>query len=131
MNNKKGNSKDNSRSLRDDNKKVTARASGSGGKDGGAALAEADAGMAGGFAGAAEDDLVAVGEESAGFAGGQENRLRAIAGEFEETAGGCFGGAGDGTGGENVADLKIAAVAGVVGDELGRGPIEIPGVGFA
>ncbi len=102
-----------------------------GGEDGGAALAEADAGMAGGFAGAAEDDLVAVGEEGAGFAGGKEDRLRAIAGEFEETASGGFGGAGDGAGGENVAYCQVAAVAGVVGDELGWGPVEVLRVGFA
>ena len=87
--------------------------------------------MAGGFAGAAEDDLVAVGEEGAGFAGGKEDRLRAVAGEFEETAGGGFGGAGDGSGGEDVADLEVAAVAGVVGDELGGRPVEIVSVGFA
>jgi len=42
--------------------------------------------MAGGFAGAAEDNLVAVGKEGAGFAGGKEDRLCAVAGEFEETA---------------------------------------------
>src|SRR6266567_4081757 len=108
-----------------------ARASGMGGQDGGAALAEADAGMAGGVAGAAEDDLVAVGEEGAGFPGGKENRLRAVAGEFEEAAGGGFGGAGDGTGGEDVAYRQVAAVAGVVGDELGWGPIEMQSVGFA
>ncbi len=101
------------------------------GEDRGAALAEADAGMAGGFAGAAEDDLVAVGEEGAGFAGGEEDGLGSVAGEFEETAGGGFGGAGDGAGGEQVADLQIAAVAGVVGDELGGGPVEILRVGFA
>src|ERR1700722_4853790 len=78
-------------------------------KDGGAAFAEADAGMAGSFAGAAEDDLVAVGEEGAGLAGGEEDWLRAVAGEFEQTARGGFGRAGDGAGGEEVADLKIAA----------------------
>ena len=46
-----------------------------GGEDGGAALAEADTGMAGGIAGAAEDDLVAVREEGAGFAGRKEDWL--------------------------------------------------------
>ena len=39
---------------------VSVWASGEGGENGGAALAEADAGMVGGFAGAAQDDLVAV-----------------------------------------------------------------------
>ena len=87
-----------------------------GGEDGGAALAEAYAGMAGGFAGAAKDDLVAVGEKRAGFAGGEEDGLGAVAGEFEKTAGGGFGGTRDGAGGENVSDLEIAAVAGMVGN---------------
>ena len=63
-----------------------------GGEDYCTALSEADAGVAGGFAGAAEDDLVAIGEEAAGFAGGEQNGLRAVAGEFEEAAGGGIGG---------------------------------------
>src|SRR6266478_3666131 len=87
--------------------------------------------MAGGFAGAAEGDLVARGGEGAGFAGGEQDGLRAVAGEFEETTGGGFGGAGDGAGGENVAYGQVAAVAGVVGDELGGGPVEVFSVGFA
>ena len=49
----------------------------------------------------------------------------AIAGEFEEAASGGFGGAGDSSGGEDVADLQVATVAGVVGDELGGSPIEV------
>ena len=110
---------------------ATVRTSGTGGEDGGAALAQADAGVAGGFAGAAEDDLVAVGEEGAGFAGGKKDGLGSVAGEFEEAAGGGFGGAGDGSGGEDVADLEVAAVAGVVGDELGGGPVEVVCVGLA
>jgi hypothetical protein len=69
--------------------------------------------VAGGFAGAAEDDLVAIDEEGAGFSGGQEDGLGTVAGEFEETASGGFGGAGDGAGGENVSYLEVAAVAGV------------------
>ena len=36
------------------------RPSGAGGEDGGAAFADAYAGMAGSFAGAAEDDLISV-----------------------------------------------------------------------
>src|ERR1700735_5504964 len=87
--------------------------------------------MAGGFAGAAENDLVAVGEEGTGFAGGKEDGLCAVAGEFEETASGRLGGAGDGAGGEDVADLQVATIAGVVGNELGGSPVEVLGVGFA
>ncbi len=99
--------------------------------DGGAALAQGDAGMLGGFAVAAEDDLVAVVEEGAGFAGWESDGLGSVAGEFEEATGGGGGGAGDGPGGEDVADLKVAAVAGVVGDELGGRPVEVVRVGFA
>ena len=36
-----------------------------------------------------------------------------------------FGWAGDGSRGEQVANLEVAAVAGVVGDELSRSPVEI------
>ena len=104
--------------------------SGEGGEDGGAALAEADAGMAGGFAGAAKDDLIAVFEEGAGFCCWEEDGLGAVAGELEEAAGGRLGGAGDGSGGEDVADLEVAAVAGVVGDKLCGGPVEVLGVGL-
>ncbi len=87
--------------------------------------------MAGSFARAAEDDLVAVGKEGAGFAGGEQDRLRAVAGEFEETSGGGFGWAGDGAGGEDVADLQVATVTRVMGDELSGGPVEVVNVGFA
>src|ERR1700678_1591538 len=105
--------------------------SGTSWKDGGATLSEADAGMAGSFAGAAEGDLIAVSQEGTGFAGGKGDGLRAVAGEFEKTAGGGFGGAGDGAGGKDVAELEVATVAGVMSDELGRGPIEILSVGLA
>src|ERR1700721_2490178 len=105
--------------------------SGGGREDGSAAFAEADAGMAGSFAGAAEDDLISVRQEGTGFAGGESDGLRAVAGEFEETAGGGFGWPGDCAGGKDVSELEVATVAGVMGDELGRGPIEILGVGLA
>ena len=87
--------------------------------------------MAGSFAGAAEDDLVAIGKEGAALAGGKLDGLRAVAGEFEEAAGGGFVGAGDGSCCEEIADLQVAAVAGVVCDELGWGPVEVVTVGFA
>ena len=54
--------------------------------------------------------------------------MRAVAGELEEAAGGGLGGTGDGTGSEDVPDLEVAAVAGVVGDELGWGPVKIASV---
>jgi hypothetical protein len=77
------------------------------------------------FAGASEDDLVAVGQEGADLAGGERDGLGSVAGEFEEAAGGGFGWAGDGSGSEDVAYLKVAAVAGVVGYELSGGPVEV------
>jgi hypothetical protein len=52
-------------------------------------------------------------------------------GEFEEAASGGFSRAGDGSGGEDVSGLKVATVAGVMGDELGWGPVEISGVALA
>lgn len=100
-------------------------------EDGRAALAQADGGMAREFADASEDDLVAVGQKGAGFACGKFDGIGSVTGEFEETACGCFGGAGDSSGGEDVSGLEIAAVAGVMGYELGRSPIEILSVTLA
>ena len=97
----------------------------------GAALAESDTWVARTFAGTTEDDLVAVGKKGARFTSGKEDGLCAVASEFEKTAGGGFGWAGDGACCEDVADLQIAAVAGVMGDELGWCPIEVASVGFA
>jgi hypothetical protein len=102
-----------------------------GGEDGSAALAEAYAGMAGEFTGASEDDLVAVSEVDAGFSGGKLDGMCSVAGEFEEAAGGGFSGPGDGSGGEDIADLEVTAVARVMGNELGRGPVEVAGVALA
>ena len=59
------------------------------------------------------------------------DRVGSVLGEFQEAAGGCFGRAGDCSGGEDVAGLEVAAVACVVGYELGGGPIEIAGVALA
>jgi hypothetical protein len=106
------------------------RSSGVSGEDGGAALAEANAGVAGRFAGAAEDDLVTIFEEGAGFTSGEEEGLSSVAGEFEEAAAGGLGGAGDGAGSEDIADLEVAAVTGVVSDELSGGPVEVFCAGF-
>ena len=47
--------------------------------DDGAALAEADAGVAGSFTGAPEDDFVSVGEEGAAFAGWKHDGLCSVA----------------------------------------------------
>ena len=87
--------------------------------------------LAGSVAGAAEDDLVVVFKEGAGLAGREKDGLGAVAGEFEQTAGRVLGWAGDGSGSEDVADLQITTVAGVVGDELGGSPVQVLGVGLA
>jgi hypothetical protein len=104
---------------------------GAGWEDGCAALAQADAWVVGAFAGASEDDFVAVVEEGAGFAGGELDGISSVTGEFQETASGCFGGAGDGSGGEDVSGLEVAAVACVMSDELGWGPIKVARTAFA
>ena len=59
---------------------------GAGGHDGAVAFAEADAGEAGFFAEGAEDDFVAVFEESALFAVGELDRVGSALGDFEEAA---------------------------------------------
>ena len=87
--------------------------------------------MSGEIAGAAEDDLVTVGEEGAGFSGGKGDWLGSVAGELEKASSSGFGWAGDSSCGEDVSDLKVAAVAGVMGYQLGRAPVEILGVALA
>ena len=87
--------------------------------------------MSGEIAGAAEDDLVTVGEEGAGFSGGKGDWLGPVAGELEKASSSGFGRAGDSSCGEDVSDLKVAAVAGVMGYQLGRAPVEILGVALA
>src|SRR5579871_4379084 len=88
----------------------------------GPALAEADA--HGAFLGAvaAEDDLVAVFDEAALLAAGQIERLAAAGGEFEQAAPARFLRTRHRTRSEQVADLQVAAVAGVVRDHLRDGP---------
>ena len=66
------------------------------------ALAEADAGQAGGLAITAEDYLIAIFEKCAGFAGRQFERFGAVF-HLEQTAFGAFLGSGDGAGGKQVA----------------------------
>ena len=100
-------------------------------EDRGAALAQADAGVIWEFAGAAENDFVAVEEEGSGFAGGELDGIRSVTGEFEEAACCGIGGAGDGSGGKDVSGLEVATIACVVGYELGQGPIEAARVALA
>ena len=98
---------------------------GVGWEDCGAAFAQADAGVVWEFAGASEDDFVAVEEEGSDFAGGERDGIRSVPGEFEKAACCGFGGAGDCSGGEDVSDLEVATITCVVGYELGRSPIEV------
>jgi hypothetical protein len=79
----------------------------------------------------AQDDLVAVLEYGAGFAVGEGDGLFAATCELDQAAGGFFGFVGDGAGGKQVAGEQVAAIAGVVGDELGGGPPELAEVGLA
>jgi hypothetical protein len=87
--------------------------------------------MIGEFAGASEDDFVAVEEEGAGFSRGELDGIGSVTGEFQKTTGGSFGWAGDCSGGEDVSGLEIASVACVVSYELGRSPIKIAGAALA
>ena len=94
-------------------------------KNSSATFAKADAGVAFALAPAAEDDFVAVFEEFALFAVGELEGFGAAFSSLEQAAGRVRRGAGDGSGGEQVAGAEVAAVAGVVGEQLGEGPIQI------
>src|SRR5580700_3083522 len=88
-----------------------------------AAFAEADAPIAFFRAKAAEDDLVAVFDKTALLAARQIERLAAARGEFQETAPTRFLRARHCARSDQIADLEIAAVAGLVRDHLRDGPI--------
>ena len=79
---------------------------------------------------AAQDDLVAVFKGGAGFAVGEGDGLLASDSHFKKAACGFVGMVGDGAGGEQVTGQQVAAVAGVVGDELGGCPPEFGEVGL-
>src|ERR1700680_3426729 len=87
------------------------------------AFAEADPRIAGFGAKAAEDDLIAVFDKTAFLAARQIERLAAACGEFQETSPARILRARYGARSDQVADLEIAAVAGLVGDHLRDGPI--------
>ena len=88
------------------------------------ALAEGDVREAFATAKTAQDDLVAVFECAAGFAIGKRDWLLAASGELQQASGGCFFETGDSARGKQVAGQQVAAVAGVMGDELCRSPVE-------
>lgn len=100
-------------------------------KNSSATFAKADAGVAFALAPAAKDDFVAVFEEFALFAVGELEGFGAAFSSLEQAAGRVRRGAGDGSGGEQVAGAEVAAVAGVVGEHLGGSPVEVAGVATA
>ena len=102
-----------------------------GGLNDSSALAERDTGQAFAFAEAAQDDLVAVGEEFAEVAGGQAEGDGAALGDFEHAALRAGMWAGDGAAGQDVSGEQIAAVAGVVREHLREGPVEVAKVAGA
>src|SRR6202030_4535716 len=89
------------------------------------AFAEADARITGLSAKAAEDDLIAVLDEAALLAARQFERLAAARGELEEAAPARFLRARYGARSDQIADLEIAAVAGLMRDHLRDGPIHL------
>src|ERR1700674_5094511 len=82
----------------------------------GAAFAEADPRTAVFGAKAAEDDLVAVFDEAALLATRQLDRFAAARGEFQKAAPARFLRTRDRAGSDQIADLEVAAVAGVMRD---------------
>src|ERR1700675_2151639 len=89
----------------------------------GAAFTEANARIAGFCAKAAKDDLVAVFDKTAFLAARQFERLAAARAEFKEAAPARFLRPRHRARSDQVADLEIAAVAGLVRDHLRDGPI--------
>src|SRR5215472_14916187 len=88
-----------------------------------AAFAEADARIILFGAKAFEDDLVTILDEAALLAGRQRDRLPPARREFEEASPACLLRPRHSAGADEIADDKIAAVAGVMGYHLRHGPI--------
>src|SRR5580692_10465073 len=93
-------------------------------RDHAAALAEADAGAARAIAVGAEDDLVAVLQEAARLAVRQGDRIAAARGELEQAAAALVLRPRAGAAAHEVADLEVAAVAGVMRDHLRDRPVD-------
>src|SRR6185503_2798543 len=89
-----------------------------------AAFAEADAGAPRALAMGAEDHLVAVLQKAARLAVRQRDRLAPARGELEQTAAALVLRARAGAAAHQVADLEVAAVAGVMRDHLGDRPVD-------
>src|SRR5215469_4900384 len=87
------------------------------------ALAEADPCATGFGAETAETDLIAVFQKTALLAVRQGEWLRTAGGQFKKTAPARWLRPGYGAGADQVSDLKIAAIAGVMRDHLRKSPI--------
>src|SRR5215469_3026956 len=98
-----------------------------GGQHHGAAFAEADPGMTRLGANCAEADLVAVFDKRALFSARQRQRLRTAGGELQQTGPARWLRPGYRAGADQVADLEIAAIAGVMRNHLGEGPVHLRG----
>jgi hypothetical protein len=79
----------------------------------------------------AKGHLVAVFEKSALLARGQSDWLPAIARDLEQTAASLIFGPGDSAAAQQITRSKVAAVACVMGQQLGRGPVEMTQVAAA
>src|SRR5688572_17109167 len=73
----------------------------------------------------AQRDLVAISQVAALFTAWQRERLSSIRGELQKTAAIVILGTRDGTGSEQIAGSQVAAVAGVMRQQLCRGPIQV------
>src|ERR1700694_2745189 len=72
----------------------------------------------------AQDDFVAVLEEPAFLTVGQLDWFGTAPSELEQAAARILGFARDRAAAEQVPGLEVAAVAGVMGEELGEGPVQ-------
>src|SRR5438132_150754 len=93
--------------------------------DAGAALAKADRGEAVAPAMGAQDRLVAVFEKGAGLAGTERPGAASVETLLAEAAPPGFGRTRYRAGAKEIAGCQVAAAAGVVGNELGQGPVEV------
>src|SRR5688572_33388454 len=96
-----------------------------------AALAETDARQSVALAVRGHDHLVAVFEELARLTVRELHGLGAAPRQLEQAAARFLRRAGDRAAGEEVARTEVAAVRGVMGDELGDGPVHVAEVAAA
>src|SRR5665213_2340935 len=95
------------------------------GRDDSAAFAEADSGVSFAFAVPPENHFVAILKKLSCLARGQRDRLRATPGQFQKTAARVWRFTGNGSARQQIAGLQIAAVAGMVSNQLGRSPVQV------